>query len=165
MVIDKIKSFWRSRSTRAKWIIGVTVGVVVIGVGNAKDNADRTAGDQQYRMPGAMMSGCAPGDYRCGMTYRGSAPGPTIASGGANPIQNGAQEYSNDWDRQQAGQDRAARGFSQYLRGQTDIQDTRSGQITTDVPNATADPAITSGAYNTAPPAAVEPAPVSDGNQ
>lgn len=165
MVIDKIKSFWQGRSTRTKWIIGVTAGVVMIGVGNAKDNDDRAAGDQQYRLPGTtMMSGCAPGDYRCQMTYRGTAPGPTIVSGGSNPIQNGAQEYSNDWDRQQAGQDRAARGFSQYLRGQTDIQDASNGQITTDVPNETADPAITSGAYNTAPPAAVEPAPISDSN-
>jgi hypothetical protein len=164
MSIDEIKIFWRSRSTRAKWVIGGVAALVLVGIGNSGDRPNRVAGYQTDRMAGTMGSGCAAGYTGCGMPDRGTGTARTMGFGGTNPGQSGPGELTSDWDQRQASQDRAARGFSQYVRGQTDIQATRDGQITTDVPNEAADPAVASGAYSAAPPTAIDSPPAAEGN-
>lgn len=162
-----IRAMWRGASRTKKWSIGIGL-VLIIGALNAGDRNRGTVpnrGGGYEPGYGGEPAGPAPMAYSGAQgalgpqAYAMPSPG-TVAfpsGGGAGSADSGAPQpdIMGDWEARERVNEAAARGADQVIREQTDIRDSRTNEITTDVPNDIANPAIDSGTYSAVPAAEV----------
>lgn len=150
MNLNDIKAIWAGYSPRKKWLIGGIAVLVCLG----SVNAGQRVGLSDYADASRD---------RQGNSERTGNGGPTYAAGGqyqmeqtqsgGSVVSSSPSDTTSGWERNQAVQDRAATAFSQNMRDQSTIRDTGTGEVTSEVPNEVADPAVAIGAATTVPTA------------
>lgn len=168
MDFSSIKATWNGYSTRKKWLIGGGVLLVVAAAGAGQDGGQNggyanRAGSDRAPIQGLGQGAAPPMGYAGGQEGMpgAAAAGGTMPQGGGYLPAGGAAasgdspDIMGDYEAREKSKDMVARQFTQLQRDQTDVRDERTGDITTDVPNDVANPAIESGSYSAAPAADV----------
>ncbi len=183
--IQGLSARWKALSTRNKWLVGGGAGLLLVLAasgsqhgGYRNDMGGRGQNPYANGPPnGAQGYGDGDGSPRQqggdGQAYGGGGYAP--ANGGYAPgyqpppsqqAANGGGDAANTdgyWRTQRSNAQRA-QAFSDTIRENNTVRNNDDGTITTDVPNAVADPAIASGGYSQVPTSELptstpEPAP------
>jgi len=180
MKIEQMKTSWQGYSKSKKWLVGGGAALLLIAVAGAGEDQNGRGGGPHF-MPQAAAGqpqggpGYAPGypgggyagDQGAGYAAQpGYAPQAGYAAqpgypaggqygGGYVAPSSAPVDVTSGYEAQQRSQDISARAFGQYIRDETDVTDAQTGQITTNVPNEIANPAIESGSYSATPAADV----------
>jgi hypothetical protein len=148
--LEGVQTWWRGQSPRNKWLIGGTAALLlllaIISVGG--DGAGNNGGYNPYAQ-GDQGQAFGPGDQGQGYANPGY-PGQGGAYGQTDGGQSGGDDPTGYWERQRS-QEQQSRAFSGYMRDTDTVRNNETGEVTTDVPNVYADPAIAGGGYSQVP--------------
>ena len=152
--LDGVKKWWRGQSQNNKLLIGggaalvLLVAIAVIASGGDNSGGYNPYG-QGYAGQAYQGQGYQGGDQGQGYANQGY-PGQVGAVGQSGGGQAEGDDPTGYWGRQRS-QDQQSRAFSGYVRDTNTVQNNETGEVTTDVPNTYADPAIQSGDYSQVP--------------
>jgi len=169
MYIESLKATWASYSTKKKWLIAGGAVVLVCAVSNLEQTGapgqNRGVGPHAAYTQGAYINQGQPaqsnaGYYNPGYANQGYNGGYIAGDPASNPYNHpDTTDITSGYYRASAANDRAFHNQALLQRDETDVQNLATGEVTNEVSNTYATPAIESGAYVEAPAPATD-----DGN-